>query len=58
MSISPQARESSDETITALLVQSGKGNREAEARLVAAIDILALNDLLMARSWLRIQLAS
>jgi hypothetical protein len=57
MSISLQARESSDE-ITALLVQSGKGNREAEARLIAAIDILALNDLLMARSWLQIQLAS
>jgi RNA polymerase sigma-70 factor (ECF subfamily) len=37
MSMSPQLREGSDESITALLVQSGNGNREAEARLVARV---------------------
>ncbi len=37
MPMSPQLREGSDESITALLVQSGNGNREAETRLVAKV---------------------
>jgi len=37
MPISPHSREGSVESITALLVQSGSGNREAEARLIAKV---------------------
>jgi RNA polymerase sigma-70 factor (ECF subfamily) len=37
MSMSPQLWEGSDESITALLAESGNGNREAEARLIAKV---------------------
>ena len=37
MSTSPQLWEGSDESITALLAESGNGNREAEARLIAKV---------------------
>jgi RNA polymerase sigma factor (TIGR02999 family) len=35
--MSPQLWEGSDESITALLAESGNGNREAEARLIAKV---------------------